>query len=131
MSRLFKKGLFGYNTSDVDIKIRDSKADFDHRYKELEENFTAAKIENDRLNEELKILREEQNAYNEYNQELELVLRHAYENASLEVYHTRERLAQEIDEKAMELENLQNKNQDINNSINKLLDKLQSIVSKY
>lgn len=130
MSGLFKKALLGYNTSEVDIKIKLSNLDFDNRKIELEENIAAAMLENDRLNEEYKRLLEDKSLFDEYNKEIEIILRHSYENASIEVYNTKKSIEQELSLKTEELENLENKNQDINNSISKLLDKLHGITNQ-
>ncbi len=131
MSGQFKKVLFGYDTADVDMRIKLSKVDFDKRYSDLEEKLSEITAENARLNEELNKLMNEQEVYDEYNDEIEKILRHAYEKASIEVYNTRVSLKDTLNEKETELESLQNKNQDINNSINKLLSKLDNITNRY
>lgn len=131
MSGQFKKVLFGYDTADVDMRIKLSKVDFDKRYSDLEEKLSEITAENARLNEELNKLMNEQEVYDEYNDEIEKILRHAYEKASIEVYNTRVSLKDTLNEKETELESLQSKNQDINNSINKLLSKLDNITNRY
>lgn len=130
MGGQFKKVLFGYNITDVDMKIKLSKVDFDKRYNELIENYDALTAENARLHEELGKLQNEQFVYDQYNEEIEKILRHAYEKASQEVYNTKVKLNESINGKETELENLRNKNRDINNSINKLLSKLDNITNQ-
>ncbi|MGE5628349.1 MAG: hypothetical protein ACM3X7_09555 [Solirubrobacterales bacterium] len=130
MSGLFKKALFGYNTSEVDMKIKLSRIDFDKTKVELEDSIAAAMSENNRLIEEHKRLLEEKSLFDEYNKEIEIILRHCYEKASIEVYNTKKTIEKELCSKREELENLENKNQDINNSINKLLDKLHGITNQ-
>ena len=131
MDMEFKKVLFGYNVEDVELKIKYTKDDFNRKYKECQDDFNALKSENEKLNQEASGLTEELEIQQGFNAKIERMLRNSYEKTSQDLYDAKTKLDSNIDEKSMELESLQNKNKDINNSLNKILDKLENILSGY
>jgi len=131
MGMEFKKVLFGYNVEDVELKIKYTKDDFNRKYKECQDDFNALKSENEKLNQEASGLTEELEIQQGFNAKIERMLRNSYEKTSQDLYDAKTKLDSNIDEKSMELESLQNKNKDINNSLNKILDKLENILSGY
>jgi hypothetical protein len=131
MGMEFKKVLFGYNVEDVELKIKYTKDDFNRKYKECQDDFNALKSENEKLNQESSGLTEELEIQQGFNAKIERMLRNSYEKTSQDLYDAKTKLDSNIDEKSMELESLHNKNKDINNSLNKILDKLENILSGY
>lgn len=128
MNTEFKKEFFGYNVEDVELKTKYSKDGFNRKFIEYQEDLTALKAENEKLNREAAKLRVEIKIQQEFNAKIEKLLRTSYEKTYQEVYETKTKLDRNVQEKNVELESLQNKNQDINNSINKLLAKLENIL---
>jgi len=129
MNTEFKKEFLGYNSGDVDIKIKYLKDGFNIKIKQYQEDLTALTLENEKLNLEAVKLRGEMKIQEEFNTKIEKLLRKSYEKTYLELYEIKIELDKNVEEKNKNLVVLQNKNQDINNSINKLLSKLDNILS--
>lgn len=129
MNTEFKKEFLGYNSGDVDIKIKYLKDAFNIKIKQYQEDLTALTLENEKLNLEAVKLRGEMKIQEDFNTKIEKLLRKSYEKTYLELYEIKIELDKNVEEKNKNLVVLQNKNQDINNSINKLLAKLDNILS--
>ena len=129
MNTEFKKEFFGYNSGDVEIKIKYSKDAFNIKFKQYQEDLEALIEENKKLNLEASKLREEMKIQQDFNLKIEKNLRVSYEKTYQQLYDIKIKLYKSVEEKNKTLQALQNKNQDINNSINKLLLKLDNILS--
>ena len=129
MNTEFKKEFFGYNFGDVEIKIKYSKDAFNIKFKQYQEDLEALTEENKKLNLEASKLREEIKIQQDFNLKIEKNLRISYEKTYQQLYDIKIKLHKSVAEKNETLRALQSKNQDINNSINRLLLKLDNILS--
>ena len=129
MNTEFKKEFFGYNFGDVETKIKYSKDAFNIKFKQYQEDLEALTEENKKLNLEASKLREEIKIQQDFNMKIEKNLRISYEKTYQQLYDIKIKLHKSVEEKNETLRALQSKNQDINNSINRLLLKLDNILS--
>ena len=127
MGMEFKKVMFGYNTDEVDNKISAVEAEIAKNIEAAEAMLKNALEENKTLLEELDRLNEGKAKFDEFNQKMGDILREAFVSASEEVFNFKTRVDMNIDAKVSKLETLQIKNGEINDSIDRLLAKLDNI----
>jgi len=129
MGMEFKKVMFGYNTDEVDNKISSIEAEIAKNIEAAEAMLKNTLEENRALLEELDRLDGEKVKFDEFNQKIGNILREAFVSASEEVYNFKSQVDMNIDAKIRKLEALQVKNGEINDSIDRLLAKLDNIES--
>jgi len=127
MGMEFKKVMFGYNTDEVDNKISAVEAEIAKNIEAAEAMLKNTLEENKTLLEELDRLNEGKDRFDEFNQNMGDILREAFVSASEEVFNFKTQVDMNIDTKFRKLEALQIKNGEINDSIERLLAKLDNI----
>jgi len=123
----FSKAMFGYNTTEVENRIKAIEADNAAKKEQAEKALEQAVAENRELMEKLKALYAEKAKAEEFDRSIGDVLREAFIASSEEVFNARTQANQNIDSKYDRLETLKEKNNDINESIDKLLIKLGNV----
>ncbi|MHC1719623.1 MAG: hypothetical protein AB9844_02840 [Clostridiaceae bacterium] len=129
MGMEFKKVMFGYNTDEVDNKISAIETEIARNIESAEAMLKSTLEENKALLEELDRLNEEKVKFDEFNQKVGNILREAFVSASEEVYNFKTQVDMNINTKIQKLDSLQVKNGEINDSIDRLLAKLDNIES--
>lgn len=123
----FSKAMFGYNTTEVEKRIKAIEADNAAKKEQADKALEQAVAENRELMEKLKALYTEKAKAEEFDRSIGDVLREAFIASSEEVFSARAQANQNIDSKYDRLETLKEKNNDINESIDKLLIKLGNV----
>jgi copper chaperone CopZ len=125
----FKKVMFGYDVSEVENKIKAVEAEIAAKRETAESARDQAAETNRELMEQLKALYSEKAEADEFDLKLGNILREAFMGSSEEVFNFKNQANQNIDSKYGRLESLKEKNFDINESIDKLLVKLENLAN--
>jgi copper chaperone CopZ len=125
----FKKAMFGYNVSEVENKIKAVEAEIAAKRETAESTRAQAAETNRELMEQLKALYADKAKADEVDLKIGNILREAFMASSEEVFNFKKQANQNIDSKYDRLESLKEKNFDINESVDKLLVKLENIAN--
>ncbi len=120
----FSKAMFGYSASEVENRIKAIEAENAAKKEQAEKELEQAQAENRVLMEKLKALYAERAKAEEFDRAISDALMEAFVASSEEVFSFKNQANQNIDTKYDKLETLKEKNNDINESIDKLLVKL-------
>jgi multidrug resistance efflux pump len=116
--------MFGYRSDQVEKRIKEIEAENAAKKEQAEKALEQAVAENRELMEKLKTLYAENAKAEEFDRAIGDVLREAFIASSEDVFNYKSQAKQNIDSKYDRLETLKEKNNDINESIDKLLIKL-------
>ncbi|MFA6309057.1 MAG: hypothetical protein WC677_04860 [Clostridia bacterium] len=128
MEKEFKKVFFGYDIEEVDKKLLDLEQEYEKIYEDYQQELTRLKNQKFDFESEIARLKSEMVEYNDFNEKLSSILTDSYFKSSEVVFNTKAKLDEKIEEKNLELDELQSKNTEIKNSVNSLLSKLENIV---
>lgn len=125
----FKKVMFGYNVSEVENRIRAAESENAAKKELAEKELAQAAAVNRELMEQLKALYAEKAEADEFDARIGDILREAFVSCSEEVFNFKNQASQNINSKYDRLESLKEKNNEVNESIDKLLIKLVNIAN--
>jgi len=124
---VFKRVMFGYNISEVEKKIKAAEAEIAAKQELAESRLAQAMAENRELMEKLKELYALKAETDEFDMRIGKILMESFIQSSEEVYNFKTQADHNINLKYDRLDTLKEKNNDINESIDKLLVKLGNI----
>lgn len=123
----FKRVMFGYSISEVQNKIKATEAEIAAKKELAEGRLSQAAAENRELMEQLKELYVKKAQADEFDAGIGSILREAFIQSSEEVYNFKNQADNNINLKYDRLESLKENNNEVNESIDKLLVKLVNI----
>jgi hypothetical protein len=123
----FKRVMFGYSISEVQNRIKANEAEIAAKKELAEGRLSQAAAENRELMEQLKALYVKKAQADEFDANIGSILREAFIQSSEEVYNFKNQADDNINLKYDRLESFKENNNEVNESIDKLLIKLVNI----
>ncbi len=130
MEKEFKKVFFGYDIEETDKRIIDLEHEYEKAYEDYQRELSRLKNQSVELENEIAKIKTEMDNYDGFSEELSKIVSDAYFKSSEMIHDTKERLEEKLSVKRKELEEIQNKNTEIKNSVKILLTKLENIMNE-
>ena len=130
MGTNFKKNPMGYNYKDVEEQFTNEKNRFKKDYSKYESELGSLVNKNQKLKKEIDSIEVQMADYKKIRKDIESKLYSAHIDACKKVYNTGKKFDDMVEYKAKIIEKQQNKNSQIKASINKLIEKIQSIIKE-
>jgi predicted nuclease with TOPRIM domain len=128
MNKKFKSSFLGYNPEKVINEVEKQNMEFEKAYNLHKNRLNNLLKENVKLNEEKDALCSQMAGYKTSMKDLEKLLFETYINACTVVYNSNKNLDEMVKEKTTILKERENKNNEVNQSINNLIEQVQMIL---
>lgn len=130
MEQNIKRSLTGYRPKDVKRHIDLKKEEFLQKYSNYESELKTLTQENAKLKEEVEALEIQMKEYKELRKKIEDTLYKSFIDACTRTYETGRRFEEMMEYKMGIIQNQHHKNEEIKILINKLMEKISSVVEE-